>query len=155
VRTVDKGHGRLETRELWRSDALNGYLTFPHVGQVFAIRRTVERNGKAPTVEVVHGVTSLTSDRADAARLLALVRGHWAIENGLHWVRDVTFDEDRSQVRTGAAPQVLAALRNTAIGLLRLAGATAIRPVQRYLADSKDIAMRLLGVLPPPVDAPG
>ena len=77
---------------------------------------------------MVHGITSLTSDRADAARLLALVRGHWAIENGLHWVREVTFDEDRSQVRTGAAPQVLAALRNTAIGLFRLAGATAIRP---------------------------
>lgn len=113
------------------------------------MRRTVARGRSAPSVETVCGVTSLAPARAGADRLLGLVRGHWAIENRLHWVRDVTFDEDRSQVRTGAAPQVLAALRNTVIGLLRLAGATAIRPALRQVADAKELAFRLLGIVTP------
>ncbi len=74
--------------------------------------------GDKTSVEVVHGITSLGRDRADAARLLELARGHWGIENGLHYVRDVTLGEDSCRVRTGSAPQVLAAIRNAVVHLL-------------------------------------
>lgn len=76
------------------------------------------------------------------------MRGHWHSENKAHWVRDVTCDEDRSQVRSGAIPQVMAALRNTAIGLLRAAGATNIAAATRYDAAQPEQALVLLG-LPP------
>ena len=81
--------------------------------------RVHSRSGKRET-ETVYGMTSLSAERADAARLLCLVRGHWHIENKSHYVRDVTYDEDRSQVRSGNIPQVMAALRNACIGLMRL-----------------------------------
>lgn len=147
MQTTDKAHGRVEKRELWASSELNGYVDFPHVGQVFVLRRTVQRRRAAlPTVETSVGVTSLTADQASPARLLALSRGHWAIENGLHWVRDVTFDEDRSQVRTGDAPQILATLRNLVIGALRLAGATNIAAALRQLSLAPTATLRLLGL---------
>jgi hypothetical protein len=113
--TTDKGHGRLEVRHLWSSTALNTYLAFPHLGQVFCLHRAVTElaTGTAHR-ETVYGVTSLPPAQASPARLLALVRAHWTIENRLHWVRDVTFDEDRSQIRRGAGPQVMATLRNLA-----------------------------------------
>jgi predicted transposase YbfD/YdcC len=79
------------------------------------------RKGKAYE-EVVHGITSLPPEKADAKRLLELVREHWRIENGLHYIRDVTLGEDCSRVRRGAAPQVLAALRNVAVHLLAAVG---------------------------------
>ena len=96
---------------------------WPHLRQVCRVRR---RRVDLRTGEVEDGVsyavTSLPPARADAARLLRLLRGHWGIENKLHWVRDVTFGEDRSQIRTGAAPQAVAACRNPAIALVRRAG---------------------------------
>jgi len=95
---------------------------------------------------VVYGVTSLTSERATPGRVLDLVRGHWGIENKSHWVRDVTFDEDRSQVRCGSIPQVMAALRNTAIGLLRWAGHTHIAAACRQLAAQPAQALALIGI---------
>lgn len=76
-------------------------------------------------------MTSLPPEKADPHRLLKLVRGHWQIENGLHWVRDVTFDEDRSQVRTGMGPRALASLRNLAISLFRLNGYTNVAQALR------------------------
>jgi predicted transposase YbfD/YdcC len=96
--------------------------------------------------EIVAGVTSLTREHADAGRLLALVRGHWQIENQSHWVRDVTFDEDRSQVRCGNIPQVMAALRNTVIGLMRGAGQTNIAASCRRFAAQPESALKLLGI---------
>jgi predicted transposase YbfD/YdcC len=97
--------------------------------------------------ETVFCITSLTPDKADAARLLKLNRGHWSIENRLHHVRDTTFDEDRSQVRKRAAPHMMASLRNLAIGLLRLAGAcTNIAAATRFFMRNCDSAMQLLGV---------
>ena len=96
--------------------------------------------------EAVVGVTSLRPERADAARVLALVRGHWHIENQSHWVRDVTFDEDRSQVRCGSIPQIMAALRNTAVGLLRWAGYTNIAAACRRLAAQPTQALVLIGI---------
>ena len=98
--------------------------------------------------EVRFGVSSLTRKAADRRRLLALTRGHWGIESKVHWVRDVTFDEDRSQVRTGNAPQVMASLRNLALNVLRLAGATCIATAIRHCVRHPETAAALLGVSP-------
>jgi hypothetical protein len=97
--------------------------------------------------ETVYGVTSLPPAAASPAHLLALVRAHWTIENRLHWVRDVTFDEDRSQIRRGTGPQVMATLRNLAISLLRLAGAPLIAPALRQAGwAGQELIFRLLGI---------
>lgn len=145
--TVDSGHGRIEQRRLQTSDILVGYSDWPGLAQVFQLERQVIRKKTGEVrEEVVAGVTSLAPERADAARLLALVRGHWHIENKSHWVRDVTFDEDRSQVRCGHIPQVMAALRNTAIGLLRWAGETTIAAACRRFAAQPVLALALIGI---------
>ena len=110
-------------------------------------REVTELATGAARRETVYGVTSLSPAQASPARLLALVRAHWTIENRLHWVRDVTFDEDRSQVRQGAGPQVMATLRNLAISLLRLAGAPLIAPALRQAGWSGHaLIFRLLGI---------
>jgi hypothetical protein len=96
--------------------------------------------------EVVAGVTRLPLERADAAQWLALVRGQWHIEHQSHWVRDVTFDEDRSPVRCGNIPQVMAGLRNTVIGLMRWAGYTNIAAACRRFAAQPALALELIGI---------
>jgi predicted transposase YbfD/YdcC len=145
--TVDCSHGRIEQRRLHTSDVLVGYSDWPGVAQVFHLERQVISK-KTGTVreEVVAGVTSLAPERADAGRLLALVRHHWHIENTSHWVRDVTFDEDRSQVRCGNIPQGMAALRNTVIGLFRWAGYTNIAAACRRFAAQPALALDLIGI---------
>jgi len=147
ARTVDIGHGRIEQRNITTSEALVGYSDWPGLAQVFEIGRHVitQRTGEE-RVEVVYGVTSLRPERGTPGQLLALVRGHWRIENQSHWVRDVTFDEDRSQVRCGNIPHVMAALRNTTIGLLRGAGHTNIAAACRWLAAQPAQALALLGI---------
>jgi predicted transposase YbfD/YdcC len=148
ARTVDIGHGRIEQRNITTSEALGGYSDWPGLAQVFELGRHVitQKTGKE-RAEVVYGVTSLPPKRATPERLLELVRGHWHIENKSHWVRDVTFDEDRSQVRCGNIPQVMAALRNTAIGLLRWAGHTNIAAACRQLAAQPAQALALIGII--------
>lgn len=124
-----------------------GYLDWPGQQQVFRVEREVVHLSTGEVEqETVYGVTSLGIARADAERLLQLVRHHWHIENRSHWVRDVTFDEDRSQVRVGSIPQVMAALRNTAIGLLRSTGATNIAAATRRMAARPTEALTLLGI---------
>jgi predicted transposase YbfD/YdcC len=147
ARTVDIGHGRIEQRNITTSEALVGYSDWPGLAQVFELGRHVmdQKTGKE-RVEVVYGVTSLSPQRATPARLLELVRGQWQIENTSHWVRDVTFDEDRSPVRCGNIPQVMAALRNTAIGLLRWAGHTNIAAACQRLAAQPLQALALIGI---------
>jgi len=116
-------HGdRWEVRRLWASTALNDYLGWPGVRQVLKVERETEKKGQKET-QVRYAITSLGTERK-AKQLLSLVRGHWAIENQLFWVRDVTLGEDASQVRKGSTPQVMAALRNVVIGLLRNSGAS-------------------------------
>ena len=115
--TVNKGHGRIEQRTLTSTTALNEYLDWPGVQQVFRLERWRTIKEKR-TTEIAYGITSLTRTQADAAGLLALVRGHWSIENNPFAVRDTTFGEDACRVRTGHAPQNLAAIRNVAITLL-------------------------------------
>ncbi len=144
---MDKGHGRIETRSIWLSDELADYLTFPHAQVVFRIERVrTKLDGTSPTRETVYGLTNRSGTGAKAAAtLLGHVRGHWGIENKLHWVRDVTFDEDRSQVRKGNGPRAMASLRNIAISLLRLAGATNIASATRWCSRHTDLCPRLLG----------
>jgi hypothetical protein len=96
--------------------------------------------------ETVFCLTSLTPPKAAASRLLQLNREHWAIENRLHYVRDWTFDEDRSQVRKRATPHLMASLRNLALALLRLAGASNIAAATRFFMRHDERAMELLGV---------
>ena len=120
--SVDRAHGRIERRRLIVSAALADYSDWPGLKQVFRIdRETLLRSTGEIRRQTVYGVTSLDRTRADAQRLLMLTRHHWLIENRSRWVRDATFDEDRSQVRRGSTPGVMAAFRCTAIGLLGLA----------------------------------
>ena len=144
---MDKGHGRRERRCLRTTPILTLHQLWPGLAQGFELTRERTCGGKT-TTEVVYGITSLTPPEADAAKLLALVREHWQIENGLHYVRDVTLGEDSCRVRKGSAPQVLAALRNVVIGLLREAGWSNIAAGLRYNAWRPDAALRLLGLTP-------
>jgi predicted transposase YbfD/YdcC len=145
--TIDRAHGRIEHRCLTVSTALVGYSDWPGLQQVFRLdRETLLRSTGETRRETVYGLTSLDPARADAHRLLRIIRHHWRIENRLHWVRDVTFDEDRSQVRCGSTPEVMATFRNTAVGLLRLAGETNIAAATRRLAASPWSALALIGL---------
>src|SRR5262249_2512368 len=145
--TVDLWHGRIEQRSLQTSHILAGYSDWPGLAQVLRLERQVilKKTGEVRE-EVVAGVTKLAPERADAARLLALVRGHWSIENRSYWVLDVTFAEDRSQVRCGNIPQVMAALRNTVVGLMRWAGHTNMAAAYRRFAAQPQAALRLIGI---------
>ncbi len=117
--TREKGHGRIEIRTPVASTDLNEYFArdWRGIAQVFRLERTVIEKGERRT-SVVYGFPSLSPKQADPARLLALLRAHWAIENRLPWRRDVTLDEDHSQVRTRRAPQVLAVLNNALLALM-------------------------------------
>jgi predicted transposase YbfD/YdcC len=147
--TVDVGHGRIEQRRLIPSTALVGYSDWPGLAQVFQLeRRVTMKASEAQRADVVYGVTSLSPEEACPERLLGLVRQHWQIENKVHWVRDVTFDEDRSQVRSGSIPQVMAAFRNTAIGLMHWVGETNIAAACRRFAAQPWAALALIGIRP-------
>ena len=145
--TVDKGHGRLEIRRLWASTELNGYLEFPHHQQVMRIERITEtlKTGKIRH-EIVYGVTSLSPEKASPQLLLTLNREHWSIENSLHHVRDTTFDEDRSQIRTKTAPQIMATLKNIAISIFHLKSLPNIASAVRDLAAQPFLSLELIGL---------
>ena len=112
-------HGRIETRRIWCSRALNDYLDFPHVGQVFMIERESfhKKDGKT-TFESVLGITSRPPEQADPKRVLATNRGHWAVES-FHYMLDWNFNEDRSRIRAGHGPENVTRLRRFAIGVLK------------------------------------
>ena len=135
-------HGRRVTRTI-KVVTAPAWVEFAGAVQVAQLRRTVTRQGRK-TVEVVYLITSADARTASPAMLAAWVQGHWGIENRLHWVRDVTFDEDRSQIRTGAAPHVMATLRNLVISLLRLAGWTNIAHALRHHAADNRRPLALL-----------
>ena len=142
--TCDRGHGRAEIRRL-QVTTIAG-LDFPHAVQALRITRRVRclrsRRWRAVTV---YAVTSLTATQASPARLADWIRGHWGIEV-LHHLRDVTFAEDASQVRTGAAPHTMASLRNLAIGILRARGRRDIAAALRYNARDATRLLPLLGI---------
>jgi len=141
-RVTTKGHGRRVTRTIKVLTA-PAWVDFHGAVQIAQLRRTVTKAGKK-TVEVVYLITSADAHTTTPSMLAAWVQGHWGIENRLHWVRDVTFDEDRSQVRTGAGPQVMATLRNVVISLLRLAGWTNIAHALRHHAADQRRPLALL-----------
>lgn len=140
--TVSTGRGRRVRRTIKVVTAPT-WITFDGAAQIAQIRRTVTRCGRK-TVEVVYVITSADHTAAPPATLAAWVQGHWTIENQLHWVRDVTYDEDRSQIRTGNAPHVMATIRNTAISLLRLTGWNNIAAGLRHHARDANRPVKLL-----------
>jgi hypothetical protein len=141
---VTKGHGRIEVRTIRTTTALNDYLAdWPGARQVYWLRRERTAGGRT-TTEDEYGLASLGRDRAAAARLLELRRGHWGIENGLHYVRDVTLGEDACRVRKGAAASVLAGLRNAALVLLDSLGLASMAEATRHCAFRPRRAIRLL-----------
>ena len=148
VRSV--GHGRVETRTIRVIDlagSTDGHGEFfPDARQALKIiRRRRDRHGRW-SVQTVYAITSLDHRQADPALLATWVRGHWSIEARLHWVRDVTFGEDHSQVRTDHGPTNLAALRTLAINALRLTGHTNIAAGLREHARTPLLPLATLGL---------
>lgn len=143
--TVEKGHGRIETRRIAVSEEVVPYLAWPGRAQVARIERRRWNKGKE-SVEVAYLITSLPADKVAPERLLQLIRDHWAIENRLHHVRDVTFLEDRCRVRAGARP--LATLRNLALTLIRRAGLAVPEARENFREDrAAEINLVTAGVL--------
>jgi predicted transposase YbfD/YdcC len=145
--TRDRGHGRVETRRLQVTTVAG--LDFPHATQAIRITRRVRpRTGRRWRTVTVYAVTSLTAAQASPARLADWTRGHWGIE-ALHHIRDVTFAEDASQVRTGTTPRAMASLRNLAIGILRQHGHHNIAAALRRNARDAIRVLPLLGITSP------
>jgi predicted transposase YbfD/YdcC len=140
VSSVTTDHGRRARRTI-KVALAPSWIEFGGAAQVAQLRRTVTKKGKK-TVEVVYLITS--DSGADPATLAAWVRGHWHIENKLHWVRDVTYQEDKSLVRTGNAPRVMASLRSLAISILRLDGHANIAAANRHHARDPQRTLKLL-----------
>jgi predicted transposase YbfD/YdcC len=144
--TTDHQKGRTEVRSIRVSTEMNAHLSnWPHLAQVAQLTRTVTiRKTDKTTCEVVYLLTTLSPEQASPERLLELVRGHWSIENSLHYVRDVTFAEDRSRLRSGYAPQLLAAFRNLALTLIHRSGSFQIAVSRRHFAFHPDEALAFL-----------
>lgn len=143
--TLEKGHGRIEKRTLETTPILTVGQKWKGLKQ--GLRITRERTVKGvKSIEVVYGITSLSMTQANAATLLVILRNHWQIENGLHYVRDVTLGEDACRVRSGAAPQVLAALRNTVIHLLTEVDAKSRPEAIEILQLHTEQARKLIGI---------
>lgn len=145
AQTIDRRRGRKEVRTIQVSTEMNAYLapSWPFVAQVAQLTRTVTKAGHT-TTEVVYLITTLSPAQASPQRLLDLVRGHWSIENRSHYVRDVSFGEDRSRLRSGHAPQILAALRNLVITLIHRSGSSCIAATRRHFASRPQEALALL-----------
>jgi predicted transposase YbfD/YdcC len=143
-RTRDRGHGRVELRTL-KAVTVTGF-GFPHAAQVAQVtRKTRDLGTRRWQTVTVYVITSLPFQLARPARLADLLRGHWAIE-ALHHIRDVTFREDDSQVRTGAAPHVMAVLRNLVIGVLSRAGRVNLAAALRRHARNPRRPLATLGI---------
>jgi predicted transposase YbfD/YdcC len=134
----DRGHGRTERRTLRVAPCDD--TVFPGARQVFRLRRdTGGLDGVRTSKEIIHGIVSATTEQANPEHLNHYARGHWIVENGLHWTRDVTFHEDDSQLRTGNAPRAAASFRNLALNTFRLAGRANIAYARRDLHDQRDV----------------
>jgi predicted transposase YbfD/YdcC len=142
---TNKGHGRLETREIWTSTQMNEFFAkdWAGIAQVYMIKRTVKEKGEE-RIEIVYGMTNLPRKKADAQQILQLNRKHWAIENRLHHRRDVTLGEDASQTRVKGAPEVLAALNGGILALLDFLGVKNVAKQMRYFCAYPHEALQLL-----------
>ncbi|MDP6250146.1 MAG: ISAs1 family transposase [Candidatus Pacebacteria bacterium] len=113
-------HGRIETRKIWTTSELNEYVSFPHVGQAFAIEREfIDKRTGAVSKDLVYGITSRKKEEADPNRILKRIRGHWSIENSCHYILDWNYDEDRCRIRTGYGPENITRLRKFAISVIK------------------------------------
>jgi predicted transposase YbfD/YdcC len=145
--TIEKGHGRIEERRLTATSQMKGYLKWPHLQQVFKIERRVEEISTGHRrEEVSYGVTSLKREEASASRLMEIVRGHWGIENGLHYRKDKTLKEDGCRLKVGEAAQVMAVINNLIIGLVLKQGiknlAAARRSYSAYPLEALNLILR-------------
>jgi len=148
VQHLSKGHGRLEKRTLSASVDLKGYIDWPGHEQVLRLERQVYIPAKrTTTIEVEYGVLSLAPDQIALPTILKRWRGHWSIENQLHWSRDVVMGEDASRVRSGQAPQTFAALRNAAISLVNCLGLPSLSAARRHFALNFHEALSVIGIV--------
>jgi predicted transposase YbfD/YdcC len=146
--TVNKGHGRIEKRQIQTSAMLNDYVDWPGLGQVYRLVRnfTWLRKGKVikTSHQVEYGITSLTREKASPKRVMQVRRKHWLIETGLHYRRDVTFREDATRMTKGAAGRILATIHNLVLALIKQAGFHNAAQARRWLAGHIDQAFALL-----------
>lgn len=134
VEQTPPDHGRIETRKIWTTPELNGYLDFPHLGQAFVVERhCLEKKTGKRSLDIAYGITSRTPDQADPRRLLQVNRGHWTIENSCHYILDWNYDEDRSRIRTGYGPENITRLRRFAISVIKSRGARSVAQTMRQL----------------------
>lgn len=146
----DTGHGRTEHRVVQVLPAPEN-TDFPGAAQIFRItRERIDHSSGNHQTHTCLGITDLNPTQATPAQIATLLRGHWHIENRLHWVRDVTYGEDHSRVRTGTAPRTMATLRNLAISALRITGTTNIAAGLRHTARDITRPLNLLGIPTPP-----
>jgi len=142
---VNKSHGRIEKRTIWVSTALNDYLDWPYVAQVFRIERLVwHEKYKGRTRQIVYGLTSLSRERASPKRLLTLNRDYWGIESGLHYRRDVTLQEDATRLTLGNAGHNMAILNNIVVGLCLRNGFENLASARRLFCAKPEEAFRLI-----------
>ena len=142
---VETSHGFTTTRTLTASTLLTDYINWPGLAEVYQYQSQRENTKTHQiTSQMQYGITSLSPEVVSAKDLLKLRRAHWTIENKVHWVRDTVLGEDASQTRTGSIPQVIAALRNTAMSVLRFAGYTKIAETIRFLASKPKLAVKLI-----------
>lgn len=143
--SLEKGHGRIDKREIITSFRIAGETEFPHLQQVFRITRQSEevKTGKL-SHQSIYGITSLPVEEFGAKELLDLTRKHWRIENGLHYRRDVTFKEDACRQTSPNGGRVLAVLNNLTIGILRKAGWENLAKARRYFSSRIDEALNLI-----------
>lgn len=142
---INKGHGRVEERSIKVASILATPIDFPGAKQIFQIERSIWR-GKKFTQEIIFGITSHSAATANPKILLQLNRGHWSVENKSHWIRDVVFSEDLSQIRTGTGPAAFAVLRNTAISLIKLAQGSSIACELRSFSRNNLRTLRAIGI---------
>jgi predicted transposase YbfD/YdcC len=144
-RETDNSHGRTVTRT-YKVITIAAGILFPHATQAVQIIRTRKRKSgsRRATRETVYAITSLTAQQARPAEPARYIRGHWHLENKLHWVRDVTMGEDTSSIATGGGPRIMAGIRNLAISLLRLAGHTNIAQALRHNARKPKRTVKLV-----------
>jgi predicted transposase YbfD/YdcC len=142
---VNQGHGRFESRTLAVCGVQAGELDWPFAQQVFKLhRRFVQRTTGKVMEETVFGITSLSSEQADARRLLEINRGYWGIENGLHYRRDVTLKEDHTRVKIGRAARVMATLNNLVLGLIARHGVRYVPEARRKFSAQPALALQLI-----------
>jgi predicted transposase YbfD/YdcC len=142
---IQKGHGRLEIREIWASTQMNAWFEkeWAGIAQIFKIRRQVKK-GEEEHEEIVYGFTNLPRKKASALRLLDLNQKHWSIENRLHYRRDVTLGEDASQIRVNGAPQSLAALNGGILAFMDWLHVPNVAAQMRHFCAQPQEALQLL-----------